>query len=71
MSNKSFLWLLCQLEESHQTREGEIKKCIAFHAKEVERLRSIKDQADPMDNAKELRELGNAQRKVRVFFTEY
>lgn len=53
-----------QLESSHKSREAEIKKCIAFHAENIEKLKSSLDKADTMDNVKETKELRNVQRKV-------
>lgn len=58
---------LLQLNTEYNIRETEIKKCIEYYAKEVDRLRDLKAKADQADNLKEVRALGFAQRKVSLF----
>lgn len=47
-------------------RNGQIRQCIEYQAQNVDKLRALKAKASLDDNLKETRELGLAQRQVRV-----
>ena len=59
-----FAVLLLQLDVSHQKREAQIRTCISYQAKKVERLKAAKENAHPDNNLEQTREFSNAQRKV-------